>query len=72
MLAVLDTAVEKVRKANYRNRVLGLLFLLMIITYLDRVSISVARPRMQERWAIASVRGGFWRESCCGGSGSLH
>ena len=31
----------------YRYRVLGLLFLLSIITYLDRVCISVAGPRMQ-------------------------
>lgn len=32
---------------RYRHRVLGLLFLLSIITYLDRVCISVAGPRMQ-------------------------
>lgn len=31
----------------YRFRVLGLLFLLSIITYLDRVCIAVAGPRMQ-------------------------
>src|SRR5258708_3214972 len=33
---------------KYRHRVLGLLFLLSIITYLDRVCIAVAGPRMQE------------------------
>jgi MFS family permease len=32
---------------KYRHRVLGLLFLLSIITYLDRVCISVAGPAMQ-------------------------
>ncbi len=32
---------------KYRHRVLGLLFLLSIITYVDRVSIAVAGPRMQ-------------------------
>jgi sugar phosphate permease len=33
---------------KYRHRVLALLFLLSIITYIDRVCISVAGPRMQE------------------------
>ena len=33
---------------RYRHRVLGMLFLLSIITYLDRVCISVAGPRMQQ------------------------
>src|SRR5271167_425076 len=33
---------------RYRNRVLGLLSLLLVITYLDRVCISVAGPRIQE------------------------
>jgi MFS family permease len=33
---------------KYRNRVLGLLSLLLVITYLDRVCISVAGPRIQE------------------------
>src|SRR5215813_12119260 len=32
---------------RYRHGVLGLLFLLSIITYVDRVCISVAGPRMQ-------------------------
>src|SRR4030095_7820165 len=39
---------------RYRTRVLGLLCLLMVITYLDRVCISVAGPRIQE--ALRSVR----------------
>ena len=33
---------------RHRNRVLGLLSLLMVITYLDRVCISVAGPRIQD------------------------
>src|SRR4051812_33409308 len=33
---------------KYRYRVLALLFLLAIITYLDRICISVAGPRIQE------------------------
>jgi len=32
---------------KYRHRVLGMLFLLSVITYLDRVCIAVAGPRMQ-------------------------
>src|SRR6266568_4638374 len=38
---------------KYRHRVLGLLFLLSIITYLDRVCIAVAGPRMQEDLKIS-------------------
>jgi MFS transporter, ACS family, glucarate transporter len=34
-------------RMKYRHRVLGLLFLLSIITYIDRVCISVAGPKMQ-------------------------
>ena len=37
---------------KYRYRVLSLLFLLSIITYLDRVCISVAGPRMQQDLGI--------------------
>lgn len=33
---------------KYRHRVLGLLCLLAAITYLDRVAISVAGPRIQD------------------------
>lgn len=36
-----------------RTRVLGLLFLLSVITYLDRVCISVAGPRMQAELGIS-------------------
>ncbi len=34
--------------AKYQYRVLALLILLFAITYLDRVCISIAGPRMQE------------------------
>jgi ACS family glucarate transporter-like MFS transporter len=44
---------------KYRNRVLGLLFLLLIITYLDRVCISVAGPRMQEALNIGPAAWGW-------------
>ena len=43
----------------YRYRVLFLLFLLSIITYLDRVCISVAGPRMQEELNIDPVHWGW-------------
>ncbi|MEK7408197.1 MAG: hypothetical protein AAB225_24265 [Acidobacteriota bacterium] len=33
---------------KYRHRVLAMLFLLSIITYIDRVCISVAGPAMQK------------------------
>jgi len=39
--------------------VLGLLSLLMVITYLDRVCISVAGPRMQEALHIGPVGWGW-------------
>src|SRR5262245_2776470 len=44
---------------KYRYRVLALLFLLAIITYLDRVCISVAGPRMQESLNISPVSWGW-------------
>ncbi|MBM3775424.1 MAG: MFS transporter [Acidobacteria bacterium] len=44
---------------RYRNRVLSLLFLLSIITYLDRVCISVAGPRMQEDLNISPQQWGW-------------
>jgi len=44
---------------KYRTRVLGLLCLLMIITYLDRVCISVAGPRIQEALQIGPVGWGW-------------
>ncbi|MGH9720173.1 MAG: MFS transporter [Bryobacteraceae bacterium] len=44
---------------KYRHRVLGLLFLLSIITYLDRVCISVAGPRMQGELGITPDQWGW-------------
>ena len=42
-----------------RHRVLALLFLLSIVTYLDRVCISVAGPRMQQELAISPEKWGW-------------
>jgi MFS family permease len=44
---------------NYRNRVLGLLSLLLVITYLDRVCISVAGPRIQDSLHIGPAAWGW-------------
>src|SRR5215510_13522945 len=44
---------------KYRHRVLILLFFLSIITYLDRVCISVAGPRMQSDLGITPERWGW-------------
>ncbi|MCS7025658.1 MAG: MFS transporter [Bryobacteraceae bacterium] len=44
---------------RYRSRVLILLFLLSIITYIDRVCISVAGPRMQHDLNISPERWGW-------------
>ena len=44
---------------KYRHRALALLSLLSIITYLDRVCISVAGPRMQENLHISPERWGW-------------
>ena len=44
---------------KYRHRVLALLFLLSIITYLDRVCISVAGPRMQRDLDISPEQWGW-------------
>ncbi|MFL6604816.1 MAG: MFS transporter [Steroidobacteraceae bacterium] len=44
---------------KYRHRVLGFLVLLFAITYLDRVCISVAGPRMQEDLHISPVGWGW-------------
>ncbi len=44
---------------RYRYRVLGMLFLLSIITYLDRMCISVAGPRMQSDLDISPERWGW-------------
>jgi MFS transporter, ACS family, glucarate transporter len=48
-----------VQATKYRNRVLGLLSLLLVITYLDRVCISVAGPRMQEAFHIGPAAWGW-------------
>jgi MFS transporter, ACS family, glucarate transporter len=44
---------------RYRHRVLGFLILLFAITYIDRVCISVAGPRMQEDLGIDPVAWGW-------------
>ena len=44
---------------KHRHRVLGMLILLFTITYLDRVSISVAGPRMQQDLHIGSIGWGW-------------
>ena len=44
---------------RYRPRVTGLLILLFAITYIDRVCISVAGPRMQEDLGIDPVGWGW-------------
>ena len=41
---------------KYGHHVLGLLSLLWIITYLDRVCIAVAGPRMQDEVCCLSIR----------------
>jgi ACS family glucarate transporter-like MFS transporter len=44
---------------RYRHRVLGLLSLLLVITYLDRVCLAIAGPRMQEALHIGPVAWGW-------------
>jgi MFS transporter, ACS family, glucarate transporter len=44
---------------KYRHRVLGLLILLFAITYIDRVCISVAGPRIQEDLGISPIGWGW-------------
>ena len=44
---------------NYRHRVLGLLSLLSIITYLDRIGIAVAGSRMQDELHISPQAWGW-------------
>ena len=44
---------------KYQHRVIGLLSLLAVITYLDRVCIAVAGPRMQEDLHISTARWGW-------------
>jgi MFS family permease len=44
---------------KYRHRVLSMLFLLSIITYIDRVCIAVAGPRIQEDLNLSPEQWGF-------------
>ena len=44
---------------KYQHRVLGLLAMLSVITYLDRVCIAVAGPRMQESLGISPQAWGW-------------
>ncbi len=44
---------------KYRYRVLALLFTLAIITFLDRLCISVAGPRIQEILGISPAGWGW-------------
>ncbi len=44
---------------KYRTKVLGFLCLLLVITYLDRVCISVAGPRMQEALHLGPLAWGW-------------
>src|ERR1700761_7032901 len=53
------SSYRKELATKYRNRVLGLLFLLLIITYVDRVCISVAGPRMQEALHLSPIAWGW-------------
>lgn len=54
-----NTPTTRRPATKYRHRVLGLLSLLLIITYLDRVCISVAGPRMQEALHIGPIGWGW-------------
>jgi hypothetical protein len=51
---------------KYQHRVLGMLSLLAVITYVDRVCIAVAGPRMQDDLGISPERVGL------GGQHLLH
>ena len=54
-----NTAASGGPPTKFRNRVLGILSLLMIVTYLDRVCISVAGPRIQEELHIGPLGWGW-------------
>jgi MFS family permease len=56
-----DSATRRLKGEQTKNhhRVLGLLSLLLVITYLDRVCLSVAGPRMQEALHIGPVAWGW-------------
>src|SRR6266700_3227396 len=44
---------------KYRHRVLAMLFLLSVITFIDRVCISLAGPRMQEELGMSPDQWGW-------------
>jgi MFS transporter, ACS family, glucarate transporter len=44
---------------KYQHRVLGMLSLLSVITYLDRVCIAVAGPRMQDELQVSPEAWGW-------------
>ena len=44
---------------NFQHRVMGMLSLLAIITYVDRVCIAVAGPRMQDELGISPEAWGW-------------
>lgn len=46
-------------QTKYRHRVLGLLSILLVITYLDRICLSVAGPRIQEALHIGPIAWGW-------------
>jgi MFS family permease len=56
-LGVLNAGI--LTKMKYQHRVVGLLSLLAIITYLDRVCIAVAGPRMQDSLHISPQAWGW-------------
>ena len=55
----MKTLLGKGQATKYRHRLLGLLSLLLVITYLDRICISVAGPRMQEALQISPMAWGW-------------
>jgi MFS family permease len=50
---------QKQTRARVRHRVLGFLALLSIITYMDRVCISVSAPRIKEEFGISPAGWGW-------------
>jgi MFS transporter, ACS family, glucarate transporter len=55
----MPVATHRGQFTKYRNQVLWLLSLLLIITYLDRVCISVAGPRIQQALHIGPIGWGW-------------
>lgn len=56
---VYNTRPGEGEQTKYRHRVLGLLSLLLVITYLDRVCLAVAGPRMQDALHIGPIAWGW-------------